>query len=317
MSELPFQANSPLADQVRDFLRDRGVDVNSVAFGEGLRPSEVTVSTFLWPPLDLPAFSSIVEPIASKIASVEGSEAEWKRFFDRKRARRLDGFVPVSPAVLETLIRGFFVGEALGLLNHERARRPEWADTCTVFDPLEEAAQAFPRPLLQPKPGDEGLLPALLESLPLALVGFGLGAGVAGFEATKSYTVLMQLGARDGDGGRLSQYFASWLLRGAEGGSAHGEWLAVRVAAANAQNPGAGAQKKWTVPFAQIAQVSGQDLASRCEFVRSYFDSRLDFFQRRVFNVVRTGTGTEADEIRGGIEGALAGLVADVADFCA
>lgn len=310
MTELPFGVGSRAATKVSRFLEDHGVEVEAVAVGEGLKPSQVSISSFLWPPVDLPAMTSLVAPIAEKVDIASADQAEWKRFFDRKRSRRLDGFVPVSNAVLQGMVRGFFVAEALGLIDHREARSPAWADTCSVFHLGDDKTYAFPSPMLHAQPAEGALLPALLESLPLALVEFGMGSGVEGVAAVKPYEYLYTLGVPDREGEELAGAFKRWLVEGS--GDAHRNWLTRQKTYRARHQLDDG---RWRVPINELVKASSADAAERVDHMVRYFQDRLAWMKKRVFTDVRTGPGPGADEIRGSIENALNGLTAAVREL--
>jgi hypothetical protein len=93
-------------------------------------------------------------------------------FWQNRRARRLDEFVPVAPSVLDQMIAGWFVGRLLGRISDPQ---PETGFTIAYPGDIAPENAQFPWPLLSA--GSMNLsspahrnqwLPALLESIGLA-----------------------------------------------------------------------------------------------------------------------------------------------------
>jgi hypothetical protein len=107
------------------------------------------------------------------------------------------------------MIRGWFTARLLNQLNLEGGRTEIWDTERSKF-------VGFPHPLLGPGVHEEyERLPALLESLPLALIEVG-SLGVNGMAALRPYTRLRDLG-QDARGGEYdyqaaNKALAQWIL---------------------------------------------------------------------------------------------------------
>lgn len=188
VGDIPMASDHPSYGEVVKVLVNAGLtpeeaercfDPNSVA-------GTVEISTFLSQSVHPVVFGSIFEPIYK----------DWKgktdqgltQFWDYRRSRRLPSFIPLSPGRQIAMVRGFIIANLLGQL--ETSTHP-----CSIWTPRGPAF--FPADLLGRGVGEEGgLLPALLETLPLALVAFANGEK----EALTPYRRLLELGASGSNG---------------------------------------------------------------------------------------------------------------------
>ena len=166
VSPVPFDPEHPARQVVVDLLRDEGMDEAQIVavFGDAVT-SRIDVSTYLGAPYQPVVFDSLVGPIADDWARRQ-SQADGGGFWRYRRARPLPQFIPLPPEVRRDVVRGWFVARALGWVDDADPRMAPvrlWTPAHGWLD--------FPHPLLGPPVLDRvGTLPALLESLPLALV---------------------------------------------------------------------------------------------------------------------------------------------------
>ncbi|MEI7623911.1 MAG: hypothetical protein WCJ88_10185, partial [Actinomycetes bacterium] len=121
------------------------------------------VTTFLEAPFQPMVFESVTGPIRNELSALV-AQGDLESFWLYRRARPLSHSLPVSPDRWRALIRGWFLARLLGLvdLSSDRPVRVyfegEWSE--------------FPFPMLGPKVvRTDEMLAAILESLPLALLG--------------------------------------------------------------------------------------------------------------------------------------------------
>jgi hypothetical protein len=144
----------------------------------------IELSTFLSAPVQPVVISSLMGPIIS----------DWSRrrhkdkggFWRWRRARPLGHAIPVAQATLMSMIRGWFVARVLNQIQSDQYQ----TRATRLFIPNQGFVE-LPFPFLGPRPSalDE-LLPAVLESLPLAL----FEAATQGLDLMKPYSRLRDLG---------------------------------------------------------------------------------------------------------------------------
>lgn len=187
MTPMPFPAGHPARDEVEAVLTKSGVSEQNLPSCFGSQPiSQVEITRLLPAPVDPVVFDSFAGPI----------EAEWRQrqtdqsvrgFWALRRTRPLDRFVPVPPTVRDAMIRGWLTARLLNMTSEFDRDDPEavWvlgADGTKL---------RFPEPMLGPPPGSPlEVLPALLETLPVAMLDFA----VHRTESSQAYNRLVELG---------------------------------------------------------------------------------------------------------------------------
>lgn len=186
MSPMPFGDGHPVKEEAQEFLLGAGIDPTQVAklFQPGQARSSITVSMLLGAPFDPVVFRSLTSPIYA-----DWDNPEMRGGFDARycRTRRLDRAIPASTEVINAMVRGWLVARTLNLtsdlsdLDRER------------FSIVDHDGQRveFPFPLIGRRPGRRAeVLPALLESLPIAMLEFSRGNR----GPTNAYQRLVELG---------------------------------------------------------------------------------------------------------------------------
>lgn len=181
-------------------------------FGDGTFDVEsVLYVSFLLAPVHPAVVSSLVRPIGATWNRVRMNRDSVSLYWENRRARRLDEFVPVTPHVLDLMIRGWIVGRLLGRISD-----PDPANgfrIAYVDENLGQTAHAvFPWPLLhwgrQAFLADVSMtrewLPALLESL-----GIGFALFESQPEILRGYDELYNLGG--------SPAMSHWIMTGETG----------------------------------------------------------------------------------------------------
>lgn len=215
-TEIPFAPDTPGYQEVRKVLESRGQWDEEVkqAFADGPQ-SRIDVFSMLASAYNPVVFESIVGPIADEWSKRCAKPDPRAAFWHMRRARPLSTFVPVAPEVRAALIRGWFTARLLGQLQFDPVDRERMA----IFDPHRDALVPFPHPLLGPPVyEDYERLPAVLESMPVALVEFAERAAADGDRALAPYWRLRELGTDGRDGLRdyeiANTELGAWIARG-------------------------------------------------------------------------------------------------------
>jgi hypothetical protein len=162
---IPFPQDHPARAVVRELLQRRGMEESKIdaLFGDGDQ-AQIELMTFLASPYNAMAFSSLTGPIANDLTQ-RRAQADAGGFWRWRRARPLPQFVPVPPDTRMAMIRGWFTARALGQVDVEDFKH----QPVRIWTP--EGMRAFPFPVLGPPLHTlDETLPALLESLPLAML---------------------------------------------------------------------------------------------------------------------------------------------------
>ena len=212
-SEIPISEKSPAYGVVRRVLEGRGQWNEQVAqaFSDG-RGGFVDIFTHLGEPYEPVVFDSLMRPIASDWAQKSKAADSRAEFWRWRRSRTLTEFLPMSPDVLDAMIRGWFVA---GTLQHLELTETD----AKIFVPAEVGTGgnlfAFPSPTLRniELNGPEGLA-VILESIVLALVDINTKESL---DPIKAYTRLADLGGTSGSAGDddlRSGELRRWILDG-------------------------------------------------------------------------------------------------------
>jgi hypothetical protein len=184
---LPFAPDHPARPVAKELLLLERMEERDIErlFGDGAQ-SRIEISTFLAAPCQPVVFDSLVGPIADEWAQKQGTGYS-NGFWQWRRARPLRHFIPADPRTRLAMIRGWFTARALGQIND-----PDWRrGPVSLFIPGKGPVN-FPNPLLgTPRVDRKELLPAVLESLALAMVE----SSRRGDRALEPYRRLTHLGS--------------------------------------------------------------------------------------------------------------------------
>lgn len=214
-TEIPFGEGTPGYKVVRKVLEGQGKwgpDTIS-AFTDG-RQSRIDVFSVFVGTFNPVIFESIVGPIAAEWSKRRSDPNQRSGFWRWRRARPLATFLPLAPGVRRAMIRGWFTARLLNDLVFD----PDHLEKMAIWHPGRKKVLPFPDPLLGPPVFDEWeRLPAVLESLPIALVAFAERAH-HGDDALAPYWRLRELGL-DGRGADNAYQGANkeldnWIRRG-------------------------------------------------------------------------------------------------------
>ena len=176
MTPFPFPAGHPARDVTTQVLLKDGMDTTAISQMFGDQPTgRIDVTMFLEAPFQPMVFESITGPIRNEMSALIAT-GDLANFWNNRRARPLTHSLPLSPDRRRAAIRGWFLARLLGLIELS-ADQPvriyfndEWSE--------------FPFPLLGPKVvRTDEMLAAILESLPLALLGPTRGGPMDAYRA--------------------------------------------------------------------------------------------------------------------------------------
>ena len=235
----PFPDGHPangLAAQIigKDYFAVANADVSSVL-----------VSSFLAKPVHPMAVASFTEPVADAVLQSNGDAAEIQAaFWQWRRARRLDQFIPLPRDIRHAMIRGFAAARLCGYVT---------SDTSLPIRISGEGGPiAFPHPQLTRVQPDD-VLAGLLESLAL---GFGYVSRdkETAFEA---YDRLYDLGQ---SAERLHGDVATWLR---DGKTAHEQVDGPRARGSDARQRKAAADEYLNKNITRFKDIKEQPLTGR------------------------------------------------------
>ena len=218
VSSLPFEGHDLEEVLGNELSRLKGGENVSNYFKSDSQINHIDITTRLAGAYPVFAISSLLMPIAQSWQAI--SDEDRSDFWDKRRARPLNEFIPAPQEHILCMLRGWFIGRCLGLVAESaqtdeggtfyvapRGRRPGLTNMELPKKFLSHS-QAW---------GDE---PALaLESLGLAYVQVGVENT---FEALAGYINLLELG-RSGDGAEeaeltdyrvLGDFVTRWINTG-------------------------------------------------------------------------------------------------------
>lgn len=165
----------------------------------------IEIITTLSAPVQPLTLQSVLRPIAAQWSACRDNAGTREQFWRWRRARALPEFVPVSPEVLDHMVKGWFLGRLLGELQYNKLRYA--AEPVTIRDPEYDKQIAFPFPYLGGNPtGEQDLLPAVLESMAVAMLDCQVEANL---DALKPYERLKDLGSQ------ATLHLRNWIQSGA------------------------------------------------------------------------------------------------------
>lgn len=216
LSKLPFGLGKdgahPMQKRVEGILAQKKIDPDTLKelMNDDPRSTHVDVATQLAAPQSVLAMKSLLAPIAEDWGRQQGNgPVAMQQFWQHRRARPLQRFVPVPQAHLRCLVRGWFTAGMLGLLDTS-------ADDGTILIARDNGRDPvrFPNPALSPISRRDRLGP-VLEALGLAYVEV---AKLQSLEPLEAYVQLRDLGT-SADGGirrydGLNRRLAQWIETG-------------------------------------------------------------------------------------------------------
>jgi hypothetical protein len=196
ISSIPIGADHDAYQRIVDALTSVGLNPGDIddLFRPTVARSTIEISSFLPSSVHPAVFESLMSPILTDWQSRKTPQ-DRSQFWYCRRSRQMRSFVPMSPPRQKAFIRGWLTANLLG---HVDPLTQPWSQgPLQVWTPT--GHRAFPEHLLGKEVRRHGaVLPALLESLPLALLSLA-GGNKTEFEA---YVRILDLGmaADDVDG---------------------------------------------------------------------------------------------------------------------
>jgi hypothetical protein len=173
VTEIPLDVDHRARQRVEESLRNAGVEPGDIdaKFNPNSSASEIELSTFVGSSVHPVVFDSLMGPI-QRDWQARGDASRRSQFWQFRRSRTLPAFIPVSPWRQRAIVRGWLTADLLGYVPMLRG---SWeAAPLAVWTP--RGTERFPKYLLGKPVNDHGsVIPALLESLPLALLTFATG----------------------------------------------------------------------------------------------------------------------------------------------
>ena len=179
IQQLPFDTKDPAYEAAKEIITGED-DVREQDFKSVQRPGveSVLIVRRLAKPVHPAVVASLYEPIVNQwtqATNLPRPAQAIKTFWDNRRARLLQEFVPLPRGAIESIVRGWFVGRLLGLITDPT---PPSSGPRVHFknDHLRDEVAEFPWPLLHHSRTEDlhdrkdEWLPALLEHLPMAMM---------------------------------------------------------------------------------------------------------------------------------------------------
>ena len=224
-SAIPFGGDHKLKAKVmssiRDEMKDEFAPNPEELLNEDTKLTHIDLYSFLPAPHSPLVIKSLMEPIGQAWAPIAAQEKNnaaraISNFWFYRRTRPIMEFIPAPRPHIYAMIRGWYVGHLLGLIDDFEEGKP-----IKIVDTEDKNLKKyqFPYPTLSPSKGDH--LATLLESLALAYVQVGVDDNI---EPLKPYVLLRNLGtSTQGRSllywGELNDCCNAWLRHGEVPGS--------------------------------------------------------------------------------------------------
>ena len=177
----PFKDEDPAAAVVDEVLGKDGWRSSL------LDMSSVMLTSYFEFPVHPIVVASLTEPIAAAVANHRNADKRAHSFWQWRRARRLDGFVPLPRVLLERMVRGFAIARLCGQITAD-------IDTAVaIIHPDTADSHLFPWPPLTRPSTRSDILAVLLESLALC---YG-SVNTDGLDTFAAYQALHEIGHRN------------------------------------------------------------------------------------------------------------------------
>jgi hypothetical protein len=220
VSMIPFRGH-PLEDRIRtsrvyELFKDRNDKFEDLLTNDAELPY-IDIISQLSAPVSPIVIDSLMSPIGeawSRARSSTGGQGEML-FWELRRTRPLREFIPVPQRHLRCMIRGWFTGRILGLIDTSQMPYRIVDDLLGVNARMVQFPQRF---LTSTTPNTRDQLPFALESMPLAMVEANRSSSTSALEP---YTALRDLGMTDPNGTdilaypRLHPALRGWIETGA------------------------------------------------------------------------------------------------------
>ena len=219
MSTLPFGSGHPLEEAVTNRLQ---VELNKMPIkkqasrylADDSSVKHVDIVSSLYGAYPVLVIQSILQPIAEAWQAAKGSQVARGQFWNKRRARRLQEFIPAPQEHIRCMVRGWFSGLVMGLVSQNQDK---WV-VASRFESQPAAAQALPNVFLTESSEYGDNIAKILEALGLAYVEVGVLNDVG---PLGGYVNLLDLGrSGNGEGAGvnayrpLADYMEHWVREG-------------------------------------------------------------------------------------------------------
>ena len=222
-SSIPFGGDHKLKSVVTNTLlnsmKDNSAPNPQEIFNEDSKLTYIDLYSFLPAPHSPLVIRSLMEPIGQAWAPIAATKDKASvaisNFWFYRRTRPIMEFIPAPRPHIYAMVRGWYVGKLLGLIDNSQQNGP-----IKIVDPWDDNLHkyAFPYPTLSPSTNDN--LASILESLALAYVQVGVDDAI---EPLYPYVLLRKLGTNEGRSlaywGDLNEVCTQWLNEGKVPGS--------------------------------------------------------------------------------------------------
>lgn len=185
VTHIPVAGDEEAEKIVEDLFRN--FDENEWEFSDtDKNQGQVEIFSMFKEGYDVTVFGSIWGPILNKWRSQSKEFRNIKgNFWNNRRARPLRHFVPVSKALLQTMVRGWFIARLLDKIEIESENG---------FTKISIDSNSFPCPLIDPNPRIENILGSILESIPIAFAIYSQERTQLGVKSLDAYKSLIKYG---------------------------------------------------------------------------------------------------------------------------
>jgi hypothetical protein len=202
VSTIPFTIGSPVGEIIKNVLSTYKVwDPNNTPSrfkDTTAKVRSIDIFSMQKHPYEPIVFSSIMQPISKQWAASANNIDTRDTFWKWRRARSLGESIPAARAVVESMIRGWYVAKTLSQLDSDLSD-PNRGPKISIYGGPQNGTVSFPHPLLdrgQAKSFD--LLGIVLQSLTISLAQCN---GVQTLAPLFAYHRLMDLGGTESDCG--------------------------------------------------------------------------------------------------------------------
>ena len=245
----PFGEGHPARNITAEIIQgfQKSAEPVDYVFSSGETES-VLISNFLKHPVHPAVLTSFTQPLTNALAHFNTNDDLLRSaFWQWRRARNLENFIPLPDSLRIAAIRGFAVARSIGLMTAE----PQKQNVISTPDGLLK----FPRALLTAT-NAANVLPALLEAMVLTFAE----ASTRGKSAFEAYGALVTYGT---GGGLVGDYEVSGVfekfLRDGDYGVGNGNIGPISV-----------------TDEARANAARGSDMNDRCDKVMHYLRANLD-----------------------------------------
>jgi len=168
ISEIPFARDSTIGRQCVEILARAGLNPDLCTFESSSMKTDVLAVATVTSGMHAPVFDSLVDSFWKAWLRDSAQPATRHTFWEGRRSRPLSEALPLRPEVRLSMIIGWFVSFMFGQ-RKIRTRDPIIGHTWEIWDPQTQWVD-FPFPMLRYTTRGDSDLPAILESVSLAMI---------------------------------------------------------------------------------------------------------------------------------------------------